>query len=63
MEYDYSPYSFFDIPLHLLFYIDESDDEPPDIPDIEPPDISDIHELDGVVRNWLPRNMMNQTKY
>ena len=38
-----------------MFYIDDDDDEPPDIPD--------LNELDGYVRNWLPRNMMNRTNW
>lgn len=38
-----------------MFYIDDDDDEPPDIPD--------LNELDGYVRNWLPHNMMNRTNW
>ena len=37
------------------YYIDDSDDEPPDIPD--------VNELDGFVRRWLPRNVMNRTNW
>ena len=37
------------------YYIDDSDDEPPDIPD--------INELDGFVRRWLPRNVLSCTNW